>query len=273
MIDHIFVWFDGSPGSGKTLLIERVLNANRRKDIGVVRFRQNQKRRAPRIVPSGSEETRRYLDAGACDAMLLEYSPNARRVSFVDEFWSTGFLGHLFDTVYCEAELTDELFPTALSVFVLPALKDPSSIFETEEIEINDEFMRAFFTRSFGHLAPAMKNFSKTFDDCINEGLEKIAQKQSTPPPIKLMSLNPGFEGLIDASIVVVNIRNPRERPAAERLIEYLQKVGNGPNPINRTFGYRWRDKKYMFVCNLNDPEDAELKKLITVIKRRFVKR
>lgn len=155
MIDNAFIWIDGSPGSGKTLLIERVLQSNRSKNIGVVRFRK----------------------------------------------------------------------------------------------------------------------YPKSFDECIDEVLVQTANTLDTMPPITILRLAPGFEGLIKAGAVVVNIRDQRERKSAERLLEYIDEVGTGPNRIEPTFGYFWRPKKSMFVCNLSDPKDLELRKLVAMIKRRFVER
>lgn len=273
MIDNTFVWIDGSPGSGKTLLIERVLQSNRSKNIGVVRFRKNPKRRAPKEIPAGSEETQRYLSAGAQSALLMEYPPDNENTSVTEDFWCTDFLGNLFNAVYCEAELTDDQFPTDLSVFVLPPLAQPASIFESHQIKVDEQFMRNHLTQAFGHIAPVMEKLSKSFDDCINDVVVQTANKLDTMPPLTILRLAPGFEGLIKASTVVVNVRDQRERQSAERLLEYIDSVGTGPNRIEPTFGYFWRSKRSMFVCNFSDPKDPELRKLVTMIKRRFVER
>lgn len=86
-IDDVFIWIDGSPGSGKTTLIERVLEANRRKSIGAVRLRKNNKLRQPKEVKLGNDETCRYQNAGAEGTLLLEY-PDNRRTSVADFFFS-----------------------------------------------------------------------------------------------------------------------------------------------------------------------------------------
>lgn len=275
MIDNAFVWIDGSPGSGKTSLIERILQSNRSKSIGVVRFRKNPKLRAPKEIAAGSEETQRYLSAGAQGALLMEYPPNSKNTSVTEDFWCTNFLGNLFNAVYCEAELTDDQFPTDLSVFVIPPLENPASIFESRQIKVDEQLMRDYFTQAFGHIAPAMDNFSSSFDDCINEVLAQTVGKLEAMPPLTFLRLAPGFEGLINASTVAVNIRDQRERESAERLLEYVDEVGRGAgaNRIERTFGYFWRPKKSMFICNLADARDPDSRKLVTMIKRRFVER
>src|ERR1700734_3050299 len=117
MMDNSFVRIDGSPGSGKSLLIERVLQSNRSKSIGVVRFRKNAQLRQPKEIGTGNDETRRFIQAGAEGTLLVEY-PDNDKTSVADYFFCTDFLGNHFNAIYCEAELTNDHFPMDLNVFV-----------------------------------------------------------------------------------------------------------------------------------------------------------
>lgn len=270
MIDSVFVWVDGPSGSGKTLLIERVLQANRSKRLGAVRFRKRNSRKPPDEVKRGNDETRRYKSAGAERVMLFEY-PAHDDGGVPDSFFCSGFLDGTLNAVYCEGEVTNDTFPMDLTVFVLPPLSDLTVIFEKQVIPVDDDFMRKKFNESFGHLKPIMKSLSISFDDCIEQGIEhaKLAGKEI--PPLVTLRLVPPYEGLIVATSIIVNIRDETERPAAEKLLEFIGSIDSAPNTIENTLGYFWRQKKSTFVANLSDPKDPQTKKVIAMIKRRFV--
>ena len=272
MIDHSFVWIDGSPGSGKTTLIERALEANRKRSIGVVRLHKNPKLRAPKEIVAGNEETRRYLKAGADEVLLMQY-PDNNKTSVADEYWCSDFHANLFNSVYFEAELGNDQFAMNLNIFVMSALQDPMSIFEFSQFKVDEKYMMDRLIESFAHLAPVFNRFGRSLEDLASEAIAKSSTPIDAIEPVTIQKLAPGFEGLNLASTVVVNIQNASERPAAEQLVKYIKEQDSKFTKIEPSFGYLWRPKRWQFICNLNDPKDSELKKLISKIKRQFVER
>jgi hypothetical protein len=231
IIDNKFIWIDGPLGCGKTLLIEKVLQSTGSKSLAAVRFRKGTRLRQTKEIKGGNEETRRYKCAGAEDTLLMDY-PDKDDADITESFFCTGFLGSLFNAVYCEGELTNDLFPMDLNVYVLPPLADPAVLFESREVKITSKFMRDYLTHALGHVAPVMEKFSKSFDDCIDEVLERTGDQIEALPPVSIVKLTKQFEGLIKASVIVVNIRDDEERPAAKRLLDYIEKVGSTPGSI-----------------------------------------
>lgn len=271
-IDDAFIWIDGPAGSGKTTLIERVLESNRNKSLGAIRLRKNRKLRSPKEIKAGNDETRRFKNAGAADTLLVEY-PDNNRSSVADFFFANEFRGGLFNAIYCEAELTEDQFPMDMNLFVLPPLTDPASIFDVQQIKVDKEFMKSQFAKVLGHLAPAVQRLSISLEDCMDKVLEGSDGDLDKFPPLTILRLAPGFEGLIIATKVIVNIREEKERVNAERLLYLIDEIGSTPKRVENTFGYFWRPKKSMFIANLTNPKDAELKKLVSMIKRKFVDR
>jgi hypothetical protein len=101
--------------------------------------------------------------------------------------------------------------------------------------------------------------------------LAGIAQVRSGPPPgpAECWAVSERFQGIQVAGLVVVNVRDPAERPAAEQLLVDLARLRNDDALFNDILGTRGhRTPITAVVGNMADPRDAGRKKAIARVRR-----
>jgi hypothetical protein len=112
----------------------------------------------------------------------------------------------------------------------------------------------ADFVRSNPHLA----------DEVRSRMLEGIAQVCGAPPPrpVDHWAVSERFQGIERAGLVVVNVRDPAERPAAEQLLVDLARLRKDDALFNDIVGWRgYRVPITAVVANLADPRDGGRKR------------
>ena len=79
----------------------------------------------------------------------------------------------------------------------------------------------------------------------------------------------PDHDGVVYGDVYVINVHHESERPAAEELAAEIRRV-RADGRILRSFDGAPHESRRIsvFISNLNDPRDAELKKAIARIKR-----
>jgi len=76
-------------------------------------------------------------------------------------------------------------------------------------------------------------------------------------------------QGIQVAGLVVVNVRDPSERPPAEQLLVDLARLRNDDALFNDILGWRGhRTPITAVVANISDPRDAGRKKAIARVRR-----
>jgi hypothetical protein len=108
-------------------------------------------------------------------------------------------------------------------------------------------------------------------EDARSRMLAGIAQVRSGPPPgpVECWAVSERFQGIQVAGLVVVNVRDPAERPAAEQLLVDLARLRNDDALFNDILGWRGhRTPITAVVANISDPRDAGRKKAIARVRR-----
>lgn len=104
-------------------------------------------------------------------------------------------------------------------------------------------------------------------DDVRSRMLEGIAQVRAAPPsrPVDYWAFAERFQGIERAGLVVVNLRDPDERPAAEQLLVDLARLRKDDGLFNDIVGWRgYRLPIPPMVANLADPRDVGRKKRLS---------
>jgi sugar phosphate isomerase/epimerase len=108
-------------------------------------------------------------------------------------------------------------------------------------------------------------------EDVRSRMLAGIAQIRSGPPPttVECWAVSERFQGIQVAGLVVVNVRDPAERPAAGQLLVDLARLRKDDALFNDILGTRGhRTPITAVVANMADPRDAGRKKAVARVRR-----
>jgi hypothetical protein len=108
-------------------------------------------------------------------------------------------------------------------------------------------------------------------EDVRSRMLAGIAQVRGGPPPgrVEHWAASERFQGIQRAGLVVVNVRDPAERPAAEQLLVDLARLRKHDALFKDILGgHGNRLPITAVVANMADPRDAGRKKASARVRR-----
>ena len=108
-------------------------------------------------------------------------------------------------------------------------------------------------------------------EDVRSRMLAGIAQGRSGPPPrtVECWAVSERFQGIQVCRLVVVNIRDPADRPAAVQLLVDLARLRKDDALFSDILGTRGHRRPLTaIVANLADPRDAGRKKAVARVRR-----
>lgn len=281
MRERAIVHVGGPLGAGKTTFIERLLGANVAFTI-CVRGEHDASLRKERVsAPRSHSELRRYRDAGAAEVALYRFAKRD-----LDAFFMSDFMQEYSDAVFIEGDLPLDFVD--LSVFVAPVPAAGHSLFRSARRDhtaaheaslaqwtrvIDDpEALAKLFGGALGEtLAELMRARPEMFDDTRRAMREKLELLKGAPPPepTEHWALAEGYEGIELAQLVVVNVRDESERPAAAGLLEELARLRNDETIFADVVGLRGNKIPITaVVADLSNARDAGLKKALARVKR-----
>lgn len=274
----------GPPGGGKTLLIERLLRANRARTIGALRVVDGKD--AGATAAAARSEAGRFTAAGAAvsDRVVI---PDATAGSV----WGALEAGNDF-LFACDVILIEGGPATAGDVdgivFVAPPLADGEPLVFDETREVGRYDGRDALLLMLGIDPNSVEDDVPLDDDTEladveEEVIDSIELSESQAGAItRLLEhgmpvvhsghwLRAGWEGLAQAELAVVNARaghGEAEALATLRALEALRK----DERWHATLAPRRHDAgpRRSFLTDLADPRDGESRRLIDTIKRRW---
>jgi hypothetical protein len=120
-------------------------------------------------------------------------------------------------------------------------------------------------------LGDSVRKNPRLAEDVRSRMLAGIAQVRSGPPPrsVERWAVSERFQGIQVAGLVVVNVRDAAERPAAEQLLVDLARLRNDDALFSDILGTRGHRTPIMaVVANMADPRDAGRKKAVARVRR-----
>ena len=278
---------DGSDNSGKTMLIQQYSKSNRSTFVSYVRIQETEEVDAPEADYKQTAELERVSTDEVFSTMIYRYPPQQRGKAY-DEFWDTLFVEEPTDAVFLEGSADFGLTPH-LHIFVTRPLMKGESILRQEEIEFNRlnvrdviEFLTGIELKEVETPDNEMdddENLQFADDEITDETIieipdsvaELILKAKSEGIPLKRQSwvLPDTHKGLKGASMVIINIRDEAEIEAARLFAEEIRRM-HKEGDIVRDLSLRTTDGRRLtiFIANLANPKDSELKRAIARIKR-----
>ncbi len=284
MIQRAFVLVAGPAGAGKTTLIEHLLRSSPRELIAA-RCIQDDTLREPRETASRNRgELRRYRRAGASG--VVEYRFPSSHAD-LDAFYTTRIMEEYSEGVVLEGDQPVEYVD--LKVFVTSVRPGGASLFRRttrdraqerrvglarfEKALGSPEGTKALVTRYLGEtLAEYMCSPGRVEE--TRASMTAILEREGAAPapePKEHWAIAPAHAGIEHAQVVVVNIRDAKERNGAQRLVEELARLRRDKAIFDDILGWRGhRIPITAVVADLADSRDAGLKKVLTRIGRAF---
>ena len=282
-----FIRVDGSDNSGKTLLIQQYLKSNRSTFVSIARIQETEEVNAPEADYKKTAELERVSTDDVFSTMVYRYPPQQRGRAH-EEFWDTTFMEEPTDAVFLEGAADFGLEPD-LYIFVTRSLAKNESLLRQDEIEITRLDLKDLFELFGGIKLEEVEitgdeieddeNLEFSDEEIVNEEIieipdsvaEIILQAKSEGFPLKRQGwvLPDTHKGLKGASMVIINIRDEAEAEAARQLSDEIHRM-HKDSEIIRDLSLRTRDGRRLtvFIANLANPKDPELKKAIARIKR-----
>lgn len=282
MRERAFIHVAGPDGAGKTAFIEALLAADFG-IVGCVRCRQDASLREERISGSMRDpELRRYAEAGASRAALYRFPEED-----AEGFWDTDFMEDYLPVVLLEGE--NPLGYADLQVFVGPPLGQGESILRRVEVdqaairaaelerlqeatETQEGFKRLFLgLLGDASLVEMMLTGSKQVEEYrrdFQQNLDRLRQ-QPPPPPTEHWALQPGYEDMAGAGLILINGRSEEAKARGEALVAELPRLRKDEDVFNDVIRLKGdRRPVTAVVADLSDPKDAGLKKAIARVRR-----
>jgi hypothetical protein len=282
--ERALIHITGPKGVGKTTLIEGILGHSHELILAARCVRNDSARSARQTNPKAHPELRRYLDAGATDAAVFTFRE--------DDIGSDAFFETPLMEGYSAAVLVEGDNPFGfidLAVFVAPPpLPGRSMLVRRTRDRANEERQKAdamehilrqpdgvaeFFGRLLGSsmVEAAQRRNPKLLEDTRADMLAGIARLRKAPPPpsTEHWAVAEGYEGIEQAQLVIVNLRNAAERERGELVLQELARIRKDEAVFADTLGPRGsRVPITAVVADLADPGDAGTKKALARIRR-----
>lgn len=277
-----FIRIDGADNSGKTILIELYLKSNRSACVSIARILETKEVDAPEADYRNTPELERVSTDEVFSTMVYRYPPQ-QRVRAYDEFWDTTLMEDPTDAVFLEGA-ADFGLASSLHIFVTRPLAKGESLLRQDETEITRLDLKGLLEMFSGI---ELENIEIPEDANEENGdieasdakiieipdavVKMILQAKSEGFPLKRQGwvLPDTHQGLKRASMVIINIMNEAEAEAARDLAEEIRRMHKEWD-IMRDLSLRTTDgcRLTLFIANLANPKDPELKKAIARIKR-----
>jgi hypothetical protein len=239
VIQRAFIHLAGPPGFGKTAFVEALLAADDGPTLIARCIWDDSLRCSRESSPRTDTEMQHYRQAGAYAAAVFAVP---RHDSDPVEFYETQLMLN-----YSRAVTLEGGNPAAyadLEVFVGPAPLAGETLYVRRQQDVaasqraRADAWEELLRRPDGHVhvdggvhGPTGRRLCsqnpRLAEDARSRMLTGIARLCSGPPPgpVECWAVSERFQGIQRAGLVVVNVRNPAERPPAEQLLLDLARL------------------------------------------------
>jgi hypothetical protein len=283
VIERALVHVMGPGGAGKTTFVERLVGGIDAWMHAARCIRDDSRRQARETAPRAHRELRRYRDAGASGAALFVFP---ERDVGSDAFFMTHLMADYSQATMIEGD--SPLRFVDLTVFVAPPLPSNASLLvrrqrdrakeERAKADAMEELLRKpdgvaelLGQMVGGPMVELARGHPRLLEDARAYLLAGIAEarKAPAPEPTEHWAVADGLEGIEQAQLVVVNIRDAAERERGERLVAEVGRIRKDAAVFADLLGFRGSKVPISaLVANLADPADSGTRKAVSRVRR-----
>lgn len=239
-------------------------------------------RKVVEAAPVGHPELSRYRKAGATEAVCFRFS---HQYADTDDFFMTEFMSGYSDAVVIEGDSV--LRHHDLTVFVAPPPDGVTLLSRGPHCSCNTKAARMATLRQVLQEPEAfLKMFSKLLGDpslptILTDSVRievlrqrALAEIGNAPPPsptrpVERWRLAPGYEGIVHAGMVVVNVRTAAERVRGKRMLDEIPRMRKDEAIFRDLFDFRGiRVPITAVMADLSDPKDTGWRKALARVMR-----
>ena len=283
MRQRALVHVGGTPGAGKTALVEAIIADIGASVLAARCVRDDSLLESRETAPATHPELRRYREAGATGTALFRFP---ERDIGSDAFFMTRLMEDYSEVVMLEGQNPLEFVD--LAVFVTPAPRPGRTLLvrrkrdrakeERARVAALERQLRRpdgvaeFLGQAIG--GPIVE-LARTHPALLEEARAKLlrdieqARRAPAPRPTEHWALAPGYQGIEQAQLVVVNVRTGAERPRGEQLVADVGRLRMDADVFEDILG--WRGKRIpvtAVVADLADPTDRGRRKALARVRR-----
>lgn len=283
MRERALVHVAGPKGAGKTTFIERLLDGAGEWILAARCVRDDSLRRSRETAPKAHPELRRYREAGAAGAALFAF-PESDIGS--DEFFVTQLMEDYSKAVVLEGDKPLEFVD--LVVFVTPPPPAGGSLLvrrrrdRAKEKRAQADAMERLLREPDGvaellgqMIGGPLADFARKSPRLLEETRDKmlagiaLARKAPAPEPTEHWAIADGYEGIEQAQLVVINVRDAAERGRGASLRAGVHRIRKDRAVFDDVLGFRGsRIPITAVVADLADGDDAGTKKALARVRR-----
>lgn len=290
MIERAYIHVGGPHASGKTAFIEAVLGGADGVILAARCVHDAALREGRETRPRSDLEIRRYLDAGAIDAARYAFADGEMAMGS-DEFFMTQLM-----TNYSQAGVVEGENPLGfvdLDVFVAPTPRAGECLLvrrrrdaaarERETIAAWGRQLRrpeGLADLLAEELGPPGAELARTHPELFQGAREAMlasldrARKLPPRPRVEHWAVTKRYAGIERAGLVVVNIRQDRERDPADRLAKEVERLRKDEEVFKDVVSFRGhRIPITVVVADVGDPADPGLRKALARVRRTIRRR
>ena len=283
MRERALIHVGGTPGAGKTTLVEAIIAGIDASVLAARCVRDDSLPEARESAPTTHPELRRYRKAGATGAAL--FSLPGRDIGS-DAFFMTHLMEDYSEVVVLEGQNPLEFVD--LAVFVAPAprpgrallvrrTRDRAREERARAAALERQIRRPYGVAEFlgqmigGPILELARQRPALLEEARARLLLDIEQTRRAPPPhpTEHWALAHRYQGIEHAQLVVVNVRTETERARGEQLLADVGRLRNDADVFGDILGWRGnRVPVTAVVANLADPMDRGTRKALARVRR-----
>ena len=271
----------GLAGAGKTTFIERLLDAEMALTLCVRGERDPTIAQEEESAPGTHSELRRYLRAGASGVALYRFAAPS-----MDEFFMSEVMQNFSEAVVIEGDCPIDCID--LSVFVAPppvaersllrrVVRDHATAHQAAIAQLAQSLespaglirlLSSVLGEPLAAMALQRPGMLEDFRGSMETRLSEI-RRAPPPPATEHWALDPGYDRVERAQLVVINVRSADERVAAQRFIKDVARLRQDEAIFRDVIGHRgYKIPVTAVMADLSDLKDPGLRKAVARVKR-----